>query len=192
MTKLQGIAVAVAHLKVSIVVVHNPATVLVRFRNPITLTHILLLRPARRVEIWPLSLYSYTNSVASVRREAVGCGVVLYRTLAYCSYGWQCWCTYGSPVIPKRYISLVPLKSHMYLRTRRNDLVQQADNVVRLCLRDTNDLCDETWIEKDRLPARDWVRSDEGVFGCDGLAADCAAKVPGALGLQFGGVQRCE
>jgi hypothetical protein len=77
----------------------------------------------------------------------------------------------------------------MNLRTRRHNLIQQPDNMIALRLRHANDLRDEAGVKEDGLPACNGICADEGVLGCDGLAAHGAAEVAGALSLQLGGVQ---
>lgn len=91
-------------------------------------------------------------------------------------------------IVPERHIALVPLKPCMYLWTRGNDLVEQADDVIALCLRDANDLGDEARVEEDRLPARDGVRADQRVFGGDWFTSYGAAEVSCSLCLKLGGM----
>jgi hypothetical protein len=100
--------------------------------------------------------------------------------------------TYRRPIIPKRNIPRLPLKPRVNLGTRRHNLVQQANNVIALRLRYTNNLGHEPWIEENRFPARDGVCADQRVLGSDGVAAHGAAEIAGALGLELGGVEGCE
>jgi hypothetical protein len=65
----------------------------------------------------------------------------------------------------------------MNLWTRCHNLSQETDNVIRLRLRYADDLCYKAWIEEDALPACHGIRSDEWVFGGDGLATYCPAEV---------------
>lgn len=57
--------------------------------------------------------------------------------------------TYGHSVIPKRHIPFPPLKSRVDLRTRRHDLIQEADNMIALSLWYTHNLGDEAGVEED-------------------------------------------
>src|SRR5690348_2935258 len=79
--------------------------------------------------------------------------------------------TYRDPIIPKRDIPLAPLEPNMNLRTRAHNLIQQRDNRIAFRLGHADNLGHEAWVEKHALPACDGVRADQGVFGCDGLAA---------------------
>lgn len=60
-----------AQPKASIVVVRLAGTILVDGRKPVPGVQLLLLRLARRVEIWALSVASHPDGVAAVWREAV-------------------------------------------------------------------------------------------------------------------------
>ena len=158
----------------SIVVVDNARAVLVRLGDTISLSKVVLLTLAVGVKHRTLSLAAHAYSVAAVRRKSVGGRVV------------------GDTVIPERDITRLPLESCMELWAGRYNLIQQRDNVITLSLRHTNDLGHKARVEEDALPAGDRVCAYERVLGCDRFAAHGAAEFAGALGLQFGRVQRCK
>lgn len=60
-----------------VIVVHHPTAILVRLGNTVLLTEVVFLGLAIRIEIRFLCLHGDADGVASVRGEAVGCGVVL-------------------------------------------------------------------------------------------------------------------
>jgi len=93
--------------------------------------------------------------------------------------------TYCDPVIPERYITLVPLEPGMNLWAGCHNLSQKTDDVIRLRLWYTNNLCHEAWVKEDTLPARDGVCSDERVFGGDRVAAYSSSQIARALGLEL-------
>ena len=158
----------------SIVVVDNARAVLVRLGDTVSLSEVILLTLAVGVKHRTLSLAAHAYSVAAVRRKSVGGRVV------------------GDTVVPERDITRLPLKSCVELRAGRYNLIQQRDNVITLSLRHTNDLSHKARVEEDALPAGDRVCAYERVLGCDRFAAHGAAELAGALGLQFGRVQRCK
>lgn len=64
--------------------------------------------------------------------------------------------------------------------------------MIALSLGNAYNFGDEAGVEEERLPSGDGVSADERVLGRDGITADRAAKIPRALSLQIGGVDRSE
>jgi hypothetical protein len=159
----------------SVIVVHNTTPILVRLAHAILLTQLVLLRPALWIEVRSFSTHSYPDCMSTMRRETVGGGVVL----AVCQHvsDSKKRSTYRDSVIPKGYITLVPLESGMNLWTRCHNLSQETDNVIGLRLRYADNLCYEAWVEEDALPACHGICPNEGVFGGDGLTTHCPAEV---------------
>lgn len=149
----------------SIVVIDNARPVLVCFGDPIALRQILLLRPTVGVEIGSLSLIADADRVATVWREAVGCAMV------------------GDAIVPEGDIARLPLEAGVELRARCNNLVEQADDVITFCLGDTDNLCDESRVEKNTLPTCNRMCADERVLCGHWLATHGTTEVACALRL---------
>lgn len=63
---------------VSVIIVHNPAPILIRLRDVILRTQIIFLRLALRIEVRPFSPDSHTHSMSSMWCEAIRRRVVLF------------------------------------------------------------------------------------------------------------------
>lgn len=108
-------------------------------------------------------------------------------------------------IVPECNVVFVPLEAGVYLRRCRDELVEEGDDMVRLSLRDADDLCDEAGVEEDGFPTghwgmllvkaldggeggrerrlvkigtrHTWIRAHERMLGGDGLTPDSAAQL---------------
>lgn len=67
-----------------------------------------------------------------------------------------------------------------------HELIQVVDDCIGLRFWDSNDGCDKPRIEEDRLPACDWIHSDQGMLGNDRLASHCSTEGDGSVCLNPG------
>lgn len=159
---------------VLIIVVDDTRTVLVRLGNSVLLREVVLLTPALRIKVRPLSLAANPDSVPAVRRESIGRRVV------------------GDAVIPEGDVTSLPLEPGVQLGAGADNLIEERDDVVGFRLGHTNNLGHEARVKEQRFPAGDRVSADQWMLGGDGLATDGAAQVARTLCLEVGGVQRSD
>lgn len=83
---------------------------------------------------------------------------------------------------------LLPLDPRLQIRTHRNMIVQELEQVIALLLLETDNAASELRVDVQGLLARDGMRADDGVDVADRFAADDGAAGEGTGGLFVAGV----
>jgi len=177
----------------SVIVIDDAGAVLVRLGDAIASGEIILLRLALCVKIRALSSTADANRVATVRREAIACRVVLLIVSAcYYHHRLNHRGTYAGTIVPKSNVALVPLESDLNLGRGGHNLVKQTDDVVALRLRNSNNFSDKSRVEEEAFPSGDWVCANKRVRSGHRLTTHRATELTSALGLHVGRVNGSE
>lgn len=119
----------------SVIIIHHPTPILIRFPQTIPLRQILLLTLTLGVQIRALSLAAHAHSMAAMGRKAIRRRVVAHA------------------VIPEGNVVLVPLEAGVDLGGGGDELVEEGNDVVGFGFGDADDFCDEAGVEEEGFPA---------------------------------------